>query len=166
MKRIVRLTESDLTRIVKRVLTESTSEGKCIKGNCQGGYGHFLNKNGRLFKGQFTDLLNGYFKKSETEDNKQYEGLFIWEDLDKVKKDENINTKSCKNPFSNGSINFKYTSDKNYEYNRGDYEEGFCWWAKNIKNGKFFNLSDLAKTNPKIQSSINNLNRNTERMYV
>jgi hypothetical protein len=226
MKKIVRLTESDLTHIVKRVLNESL-DGMCAVGNCKNGngtwlfnnldwkytgqfkngkphgkgtessvsknisytgdfvngelngygemkmgnakysgqitnyaangYGKFTNKHGRVFSGKFDDVVGGRFVKSNDPINKPYEGLTIWDDLDDIKKDAKYSTTKCKQPdFSEENITWKYMGDKNYEYDRDP--EGNCWWAKNVKNGKIFNLTDLVKTKPKIQTTIDRLN--------
>jgi hypothetical protein len=49
----------------------------------------------------------------------------------------------------------RYEGDRNYEY----AQVGDCWWAHNVNNDKWFNISQMAATtNPKFQSSIDNLN--------
>jgi hypothetical protein len=220
MKRIIRLTESDLTRIVKRILNEApTKVNGCIKGDCQNGYGEkiiqnsgsdnqtgygdrdgytykgnfkngmfdgygvkklntggtfkghfkesdviansygtFTNNKGRTFNGRWKEFLGllTYMIPSEPQ-NKQYGNQTIY-DLENIKKEESVDTKKCKPPLDN--IWVKSSLDKNYEYNNGgSFGLGPCWWARNVKNGKVFNLTDLAKTNPNIQKSIDILNK-------
>ena len=221
MKKVIRLTESDLTRIIKRILNEApTKVNGCIKGDCQNGYGekiiqnggsddqsgygdrngytykgHFKNGNfegygviklntGGTFKGHFKDMdvIDGsygtftnnkgrsfsgrweefagfitYMIPSEPQ-NKQYGNQNIF-DLENIKKEESVDTKKCKQPDET-YIWLKSNLDKNYEYNNGGmYGLGPCWWARNVKNGKVFNLTDLAKTKPNIRKSIDILNK-------
>jgi hypothetical protein len=64
MKKIIRLTESDLTRIVKKVLkeqslsdlgklpkTSKSKDPKCKKGDCKNGYGEYYWDNDNYYKG-------------------------------------------------------------------------------------------------------------------
>jgi hypothetical protein len=71
-------------------------------------------------------------------------------DLDKVTK----NKTECKQPTE---PTHRYKDDKNYRYAKS----GDCWWAKNINNGKWFNLTELVKTKPNIQISLDRLNDGT-----
>jgi hypothetical protein len=46
MKKIIRLTEQDLVRIVRRVINEAdTKVPGCVKGDCKNGYGELSKKN-------------------------------------------------------------------------------------------------------------------------
>jgi hypothetical protein len=207
MKRIIRLTERDLTRMVKRVLLETPFVSKCIKGNCKGGYGIekddgyeykgnfdklgwftgygvltlssggvykgnfknggpggygvFTNKNGRVFKGTFGGGTQWVFVSGPDPKNKQFERTNIG-DLENIKKDDVII--SCPKPPNNVNT-IKSDIDKNYEYVKYNGEELYdmvsigCWWAKNIKTGNWFNLTELVKTKPEIQKSIDKLNK-------
>ena len=105
------------------------------KNNMMDGKGTYTNKNGVKSSGTWVDgKLDG---KSP-------------EDLDKITQS---NTE-CKQPTE---PTHRYKDDKNYQYAKS----GDCWWAKNINNNKWFNLTELVKTKPKIQSSIDKLNDGT-----
>lgn len=65
------------------------------------------------------------------------------------------NPEDCKEPTA---PTHRYKNDKNYQYAKS----GDCWWAKNITNNKWFNLTELVKTKPKVQSSIDKLNNGTD----
>jgi len=136
--------------------------GGVFKGNFRSGagegYGVFTNRYGRVFKGNWISAANfTILKVASGPENKQYGNMNLY-DLENVKKSSNLDTKKCVQPPSDiGWIKSK--TDKNYEYVNGGQEFGFCWWTRNITNGKVFNLSELAKTNPKIQQSINSLNK-------
>ena len=213
MKKVIRLTEQDLVRIVRRVINEAdTKVDGCVKGDCKngygernyswgsykghfkneeldgygvlklktggtykgkfindgyGGYGTFTNKQGRVFTGLWQWVVNGlYYRKPNETQNKQYGAKFHY-DLENIKKDQSVDTKKCKKPDVDYEANwFSASFDKNYEYTHNSFAPlekenttGNCWWAKNIKNGKLFNLTDLAKTNPKVQKSIDILNK-------
>jgi hypothetical protein len=215
MKKIIRLTESDLTRIVKRILNEG-----CTKGNCKNGYGEMSventndsttmgNRNGYTYKGQFKNgkkegyatvkfnnggTFKGHFKDNEATgygtftnkhgrvfqgewyglggdldviklkstsqpENKQYGNQNIF-GLDDIKKEETVDTTKCwyADPIKKPRDWIASKTDKNYEY-YAPIGNNMCWWTRNIKNGKIFNLTELAKTNPNIQKSIDKLNK-------
>jgi len=142
--------------------TLKLNTGGVFKGNFRSGagegYGVFTNRYGRVFKGNWISAANFTILKVASEpENKQYGNMNIY-DLENVKKSSNLDTKKCVQPPSD-IIWIKSKTDKNYEYVNGGQEFGFCWWTRNITNGKVFNLSELAKTNPKIQQSINTLNK-------
>ena len=221
MKKIIRLTEQDLTRIVRRVINEAdTKIPGCVKGDCKNGYGERIYKktgsnyqsdygdrNGFTYKGYFKNgefdgygvrklntggTFKGHFKEGDVIDNsyctfinnkgrtfsgrwKEFAGIIIYMipsepqnkqygnqtiyDLENIKKEESVDTKKCKQPDET-YIWIKSNLDKNYEYiNGGNHGLGSCWWARNVKNGKVFNLTDLAKTKPNIQKSIDILNK-------
>ena len=77
-------------------------------------------------------------------------------DLDEIKQSgAQNNPEDCKEPTE---PTHRYKNDKNYRYAKS----GDCWWAKNINNNKWINLTELVKTKPKIQSSIDKLNDGTD----
>lgn len=216
MKQVIRLTEQDLARIVKRVINEAnTKDPVCVSGDCKngigelkyssgetykgqfkngeysgygvlkintggiykgqftdatyGGYGIFTNKHGRVFTGTWDNLGTGphsrrYRVPAETE-NIQY-GFRDLERLEDIKKGQNVNVQNCIKP--DDSRNWaRSASDKNYEYynNEFDMEGEHCWWARNINNGKIFNLTKLSQTNPKILKSLVKLNKEYQHKY-
>lgn len=129
-----------------------------FKNNDVDGYGTFTNKHGRSFQGQwkgynYTPIFSRLATTSQPE-NKQYVSQYIGE-LGDIKKQSNIETKKCRydDPIKKPFDWVASKTDKNYEYFLpGPYNE--CYWTRNVKTGKIFNLTDLAKTNPKIQKSI------------
>jgi hypothetical protein len=132
------------------------------------GYGKFTNKHGRVFKGKWETFAGDDFLMVPDAANKEYGHQSI-RDLENVKKDESFDVSKCKLPESTFWVKSK--TDKNYEYANGyggyghlEGEEtplnyGSCWWARNINTGKVFNISKIAKTNPKYQKSIDLLNK-------
>lgn len=68
MKKIVRLTESDLTLIVKKVIKESNSEESNLKNNIEI---YKLYKKGEISKRNF-DLFLSVLTRKEKEDLKDY----------------------------------------------------------------------------------------------
>ena len=77
-------------------------------------------------------------------------------DLDEIKQSgAQNNSGDCEQPTE---PTYRYKNDKNYRYAKS----GDCWWAKNINNNKWINLTELVKTKPKIQSSIDKLNDGTD----
>ena len=115
-----------------------TGEWKEDKTNGQGTY---TNINGVKSSGNWVDgKLNG---KS-------------FHDLDEIKQSgTQTNSGDCKEPTA---PTHRYKNDRNYQYAKS----GDCWWAKNITNNKWFNLTELVKTKPKVQSSIDKLNNGTD----
>lgn len=89
MKRIVRLTESDLTRIVKRVISETnflkrTFLGEPSKDDIEYAMYEVENSNDRQLKNVIKDLYNAYMNKSETDI--MYQGDEVTMDSSDVKK--------------------------------------------------------------------------------
>ena len=121
----------------------------------ENGQGTYKNKNGVKFSGIWvTGTLN---EKSKS-------------DLDKIKptkkptKKPSNNATEPNNAQSNSNCvqptepTHRYKNDRNYQYAKS----GECWWAKNITNDKWYNLTDLVNTKPKFQSSIDRLNNGTD----
>ena len=85
--------------------------------------------------------------------------------LDKIKptKKPSNNATEPNNAQSNSNCvkptepTHRYKNDRNYQYAKS----GDCWWAKNINNNKWFNLTELVKTKPNFQVSIDRLNDGT-----
>ena len=65
------------------------------------------------------------------------------------------NPEDCKEPTE---PTHRYKNDRNYQYAKS----GECWWAKNINNKKWINLTKLVKTKPNIQISIDKLDKGLE----
>jgi hypothetical protein len=77
-------------------------------------------------------------------------------DLDEIKQSgAQNNPDDCEEPTE---PTHRYKNDRNYQYAKS----GDCWWAKNINNKKWINLTKLVITKPKIQSSIDKLNDGTD----
>lgn len=213
MKQVIRLTEQDLARIVKRVINEENlAHPVCVKGDCKNGIGElkfgsgsiykgefqnekfrgygvlkldtggiykgqfpgsdsamgwgvFTNKHGRVFTGQWNNFMTGdltlRYRLPVENENKQY-GLLLLEELENIKKGQKVNVQNCKKPEDDDDW-VTSTLDKNYEYYNSSpdptKEETSCWWARNINNGKIFNLTKLSQTNPKILKSLDKLNK-------
>ena len=89
MKRIVRLTESDLTRIVKRVISETnflkrTFLGEPSENDIEYAMDEVENSNDRQLKNVIKDLYDAYMNKSETDI--MYQGDEVNMDSSDVKK--------------------------------------------------------------------------------
>jgi hypothetical protein len=89
MKRIVRLTEADLTRIVKRVISETnflkrTFLGEPSKDDIEYAMDEVENSNDRQLKNVIKDLYDAYMNKSETDI--MYQGDEVNMDSSDVKK--------------------------------------------------------------------------------
>lgn len=89
MKRIIRLTESDLTRIVKRVISETnflkrTFLGEPSKDDIEYAMDEVENSNDRQLKNVIKDLYDAYMNKSETDI--MYQGDEVTMDSSDVKK--------------------------------------------------------------------------------
>ena len=127
--------------------TAYTGQWKDGKENGQGTY---KNINGVKFSGIWVNsTLNG----------KSYD------DLDKIKPTKKPSNNATEPNNAQSNLNcvqpteptHSFKNDRNYQYAKS----GECWWAKNITNDKWFNLTKLVKTKPKFQSSIDKLNDGT-----
>jgi hypothetical protein len=76
MKRVIRLTESDLTRIVKKIINErTTSRGGCRSGDCQNGKGRQRYANSDTYYGDFKNgHRDGFGRYTWYDSKKVYEG--------------------------------------------------------------------------------------------
>jgi hypothetical protein len=130
------------------------------KNNRFDGQGTFKFTTGAVYVGHF---LDGQFhgQGTYTNPNGVKSSGFWWggelkgksfDDLDKIK--QKGNKTGCVQPTK---PTHKYKYDKNYQYAKS----GNCWWVKNINNNKWFNLTELVKTKPNIQKSIDKLNDGT-----
>lgn len=139
--------------------TESNqTNDECIEGNCKNGQGTKKYSDGTVYEGLWKDEkrngegtytnINGVKSSGVWVDGK-LDGKTP-EDLDKLTQS---NT-GCTQPTE---PTHRYKDDKNYRYAKS----GDCWWAKNINNNKWFNLTELVKTRPDIQISIDRLNDGT-----
>lgn len=138
-------------------------EGGTYTGHMNGrgfdGKGTFKNKYGRVFSGEFKDVAGlGLFKKSDTNDNLDLIGYPQYT-LANLKPGQKVDSSFCGINMDHVKNMFNTTvpKDKNYEYAQDT--TGFCYWAKNKKNGKIFNLTKLAETNPNYQKTIDILNQ-------
>jgi hypothetical protein len=144
------------------------------KDNKKNGQGTFKDSDGTVYTGQFKEsLYNG--KGTYTNINGvKFSGIWINDllkgkgsyDLDKIKPTKKLSNNATEpnNAQSNSNCvqptepTHRFKNDKNYQYAKS----GECWWAKNITNDKWFNLTELVKTKPKFQSSIDKLNDGTD----
>ena len=147
---------------------DQSTTGECT-GNCKDGEGTYKDKD-RVYSGKFKDgdLYNGIItftsqdgnsKYSEVKDGVQGE-LKDGEPPNNSIIDPNnatvqTNSGDCKEPTA---PTHRYKNDRNYRYAKS----GDCWWAKNIINNKWINLTELVKTKPKVQSSIDKLDKGLE----
>ena len=169
-----------LEDLEKLTQSNQTNTG-CIKGDCKNGQGTYKWSSGTEYEGQWKDGKKNGQGTAKYSDGGVYEGQYkddkrngqgtytningvkssgIWvdgkldgktpEDLDKITQS---NTE-CAQPTE---PTHKYKDDKNYQYAKS----GDCWWAKNINNNKWFNLTELVKTKPNFQVSIDRLNDGT-----
>ena len=153
---------------------DQSTTGECT-GNCKDGEGTYKDKD-RVYSGKFKDgdLYNGIItftsqdgnsKYSEVKDGVQGE-LKDGEPPNNSIIDPNnatnlnnatvqTNSGDCKEPTA---PTHRYKNDRNYRYAKS----GDCWWAKNIINNKWINLTELVKTKPKVQSSLDKLDKGLE----
>ena len=167
----------DLDKITQ---SNQTKTG-CLQGDCKNGQGTYKWSSGTVYEGQWKDGKKNGQGTAKYSDGGVYEGQYkddkrngqgtytningvkssgVWvdgkldgktpEDLDKITQS---NTE-CAQPTE---PTHRYKDDKNYRYAKS----GDCWWAKNINNNKWFNLTELVKTKPDIQISIDRLNDGT-----
>ena len=150
--------------------TETFSDGKKYVGNfkddVRSGYGTYTWTDGSKYVGEWKDnYANGYGTYTNTHGiefsgnwvNDELNGKSL-SDLDKLTENNNNNnnnnnqnTTTCDQPQK---PLYKYKDDKMYEYAKS----GDCWWAQNVKSKKWFNLTELVKTRPNMQVSIDRLN--------
>jgi hypothetical protein len=132
MKRIVRLTESDLTRIVKRVISETnflkrTFLGEPSKDDIEYAMDEVENSNDRQLKNVIKDLYDAYMNKSETDI--MYQGDEVTMDSSDVKKTFFEIVKGIsKNGIKSIKIGIK----------PGDDDENFMW----VKSEKHYRWGD------------------------
>jgi hypothetical protein len=132
MKRIVRLTESDLTRIVKRVISETnflkrTFLGEPSKDDIEYAMDEVENSNNRQLKNVIKDLYDAYMNKSETDI--MYQGDEVTMDSSDVKKTFFEIVKGIsKNGIKSIKIGIK----------PGDDDENFMW----VKSEKGYRWGD------------------------
>jgi len=122
-----------------------------FKESLYNGQGTYTNINGVKFSGIWiNDLLNG-------------KGSY---DLDKIKPTKKPSNNATEPNNAQSNLNcvqpteptHRFKNDRNYQYAKS----GECWWAKNINNNKWFNLTKLVKNKPNFQSSIDKLNDGTD----
>lgn len=163
-------------------LTQSNQTNtECIDGDCENGQGTYKFPSGAVYEGQWKDdkfngqgtykWLDGAAYEGEWKDGKKngqgtytnpngvkssgtwLDGKLDGKSLDDLDKITQSNTE-CVQPTE---PTHSYKDDKNYLYAKS----GDCWWAKNINNNEWFNLTELVKTKPKIKNSIDRLNNGT-----
>ena len=144
------------------------------KDNKKNGQGTFKDSDGTVYTGQFKEsLYNGQGTYTNINGVK-FSGIWINDllngkgsyDLDKIKptKKPSNNATEPNNAQSNSNCvkptepTHRYKNDRNYQYAKS----GDCWWAKNINNKKWINLTKLVKTKPNIQISIDKLDKGLE----
>ena len=143
---------------LEKLEQSNQTKDKCIKGNCKNGQGTKKYSDGTVYEGLWKDdKRNGQGTYTNINGVKS-SGIWVDgkldgktpEDLDKITQS---NTE-CAQPTE---PTHKYKDDKNYQYAKS----GDCWWAKNINNNKWFNLTELVKTKPNFQVSRDRLNDGT-----
>jgi len=134
------------------------------KGSLRDGYGTYTYSDGRKYVGNFkAGEYDGYGTYTNIHGIK-FSGNWVDDTLDGKSTNEldeltennnsnnnNQNTTTCDQPQK---PLYKYKDDKMYEYAKS----GDCWWAQNVKSKKWFNLTELVKTRPNMQVSIDRLN--------
>ena len=144
------------------------------KDNKKNGQGTFKDSDGTVYTGQFKEsLYNGQGTYTNINGVK-FSGIWINDllngkgsyDLDKIKPTKKPSNNATEPNNAQSNLNcvqpteptHRYKNDRNYQYAKS----GECWWAKNITNDKWYNLTKLVKTKPKVQSSIDKLNDGTD----
>ena len=144
------------------------------KDNHINGEGTYKNKDGTVYNGQWKDGKPDGQGTYTNINGVKFSGIWIndllngkgFYDLDKIKptKKPSNNATEPNNAQSNSNCvkptepTHRYKNDRNYQYAKS----GDCWFAKNINNNKWYNLTELVKTKPKFQSSIDKLNDGTD----
>ena len=132
MKKVIRLTEADLTRIVKRVISETnflkrTFLGEPSKDDIEYAMDEVENSNDRQLKNVIKDLYDAYMNKSETDI--MYQGDEVNMDSSDVKKTFFEIVKGIsKNGIKSIKIGIK----------PGDDDENFMW----VKSEKHYRWGD------------------------
>ena len=154
---------------------QQSKTGECT-GNCKDGEGTYKDKD-RVYSGKFKDgdLYNGIITFTSQDGNSKYSEVkdgvqgklkdgeppnnAIIDPNNAIIDSNNAtvqtNSGDCKEPTA---PTHRYKNDRNYRYAKS----GDCWWAKNIINNKWINLTELVKTKPKVQSSIDKLDKGLE----
>jgi len=144
------------------------------KNNKRDGQGTYKDSDKTVYKGQWKDDEKNGQGTYKNKNGVKFSGIWVngalngkrASDLDKIKPTKKINNNATEpnNAQSNSNCvqptepTHRFKNDRNYQYAKS----GECWWAKNITNDKWFNLTKLVKTKPKIQSSIDKLNDGTD----
>jgi hypothetical protein len=144
------------------------------KNNKRDGQGTFKDSDKTVYKGQWKDGEKNGQGTYKNKNGVKFSGIWVngalngkgAGDLDKIKPTKKLSNNATEpnNAQSNSNCvqptepTHRFKNDKNYQYAKS----GECWWAKNITNNKWFNLTELVKTKPKFQSSIDKLNDGTD----
>jgi hypothetical protein len=114
----------------------------------------------KMKDGSKSYIINGfeYFNNGQKQDKKTGESSKFTCDDPEFQNNNNTTPPTvtdCSTSTQPTTATHRYEGDRNYEY----AQVGDCWWAHNVNNDKWFNISQMAATtNPKFQSSIDNLN--------
>jgi len=134
---------------------EKKKKTGCIKGDCKNGYGTYTYPDGEKYVGHFKNGKQNGYGTYTFPDGIKYVGNHKDDDFSGTENNNsnnnNQNTTTCDQPQK---PLYKYKDDKMYEYAKS----GDCWWAQNVKSKKWFNLTELVKTRPNMQVSIDRLN--------
>ena len=144
------------------------------KDDYKNGQGTFKDSDGTVYTGQFKESsyngqgtytnINGVkFSGNWVNDKLEGKGPY---DLDKIKPTKKPSNNATEPNNAQSNLNcvkpteptHRYKNDRNYQYAKSDE----CWWAKNINNKKWINLTKLVKTKPNIQISIDKLDKGLE----
>ena len=156
------------------VISEQQSTEGCIKGNCVNGQGTYKWPDGSVYTGQYKDGVKNGQGTYKNKNGVKFSGIWVNGalngkrdgDLDKIKPTKKPSNNATEPNNAQSNLNcvkpteptHRYKNDRNYQYAKS----GDCWWAKNIINDKWYNLTDLVNTKPKFQSSIDRLNDGTD----
>ena len=148
--------------------------GQWIDGNWEDGEGTYKYASGAAYtgkwkdgekngKGTYTNINGVNFLGNWVNDKLEGKGPY---DLDKIKPTKKPSNNATEPNNAQSNLNcvkpteptHRYKNDRNYQYAKSDE----CWWAKNINNKKWINLTKLVKTKPNIQISIDKLDKGLE----